>query len=89
MVDDARTIPGGDPIEQFRKHVWVAPYYEDDIRSLADAIGADHILFGSDYPHAEGIAVPASFADELKGFTDDEVRRIMRDNALGLINQIA
>jgi predicted TIM-barrel fold metal-dependent hydrolase len=82
-------FPGGDPIEQFRTHVWVAPYYEDDIRSLADAIGADHILFGSDYPHAEGIAVPASFADELKGFTNDEVRSIMRDNALGLIHPAA
>jgi predicted TIM-barrel fold metal-dependent hydrolase len=69
--------------------VWIAPYYEDDIRSLADAIGADHILFGSDYPHAEGIAIPASFADELKGFTDAEVRLIMRDNAIGLTQPAA
>ena len=73
-----------DPVEAFRKHIWVAPYYEDDIRGLADAIGADHVLFGSDYPHAEGIAVPASFADDLKGFTESEVRQIMRENALGL-----
>jgi predicted TIM-barrel fold metal-dependent hydrolase len=73
-----------DPVETFRRHVWVAPYYEDDIRGLADAIGADHVLFGSDYPHAEGIAVPASFADDLKGFTESEVRQIMRENALGL-----
>jgi predicted TIM-barrel fold metal-dependent hydrolase len=77
-------FPGGNPLEQFRRHVWVAPYYEDDIRSLADAIGPDHILFGSDYPHAEGIAVPSSFADELKGFTPDEVKLIMRENALAL-----
>jgi predicted TIM-barrel fold metal-dependent hydrolase len=82
-------FPGGDPIEQFREHVWVAPYYEDDIHALADAIGADHILFGSDYPHAEGIAVPASFADELHGFTDVEVRQIMRDNAMRLIKPAA
>jgi predicted TIM-barrel fold metal-dependent hydrolase len=77
-------FPGGNPIEQFKRHVSVAPYYEDDIRSLADAIGPDHILFGSDYPHAEGIAVPSSFADELKGFTPEEVRLIMRENALAL-----
>ena len=64
--------------------MWVAPYYEDDIHALADAIGSDHILFGSDYPHAEGIAVPSSFADELKGFTPDEIRLIMRENALAL-----
>ena len=74
-----------DPVEQFRDHVWVAPFYEDDIRGLADAIGCDRVLFGSDYPHAEGLAVPNSFADDLHGFTDAEVKTIMRDNAYELI----
>ena len=69
----------------FRRHVWVAPYYEDDIRGLADAIGADHVLFGSDWPHAEGLAEPTAFVDDLHGFTDDEIRLIMRDNALGAV----
>ena len=73
-----------DPVEQVRRHVWVAPYYEDDIRGLADAIGADRVLFGSDWPHAEGLADPRSFVDDLHGFTDDEVRQVMRDNALAL-----
>jgi predicted TIM-barrel fold metal-dependent hydrolase len=73
-----------DPLEALRRHVWVAPYYEDDIRHLADAIGADHVLFGSDWPHAEGIAEPKAFVDDLHGFSDEEVRLIMRDNALSL-----
>ncbi len=79
--------PGGfaeDPVATFRRHVWVAPYYEDDIRHLADAIGADHVLFGSDWPHAEGLAEPKAFIEDLDGFDDDEVRLIMRDNALAL-----
>ncbi|MEJ7585358.1 MAG: amidohydrolase family protein [Acidimicrobiales bacterium] len=75
---------GGDPVAAFRSHVWVAPYYEDDVRGLADAIGADHVLFGSDWPHAEGLAEPTDFVDDLDGFTDAEVRLIMRDNGLGL-----
>jgi len=74
----------GDPIEQMQTNVWVAPYYEDDIRALADAIGAEHVLFGSDWPHAEGLAEPASFVNDLPGFSADEIRKIMRDNALGL-----
>jgi predicted TIM-barrel fold metal-dependent hydrolase len=73
-----------DPVATLRRHVWVAPYYEDDIRHLADAIGVDHVLFGSDWPHAEGLTVPKAFVDDLDGFSDDEVRRIMRDNALAL-----
>ena len=74
-----------DPIQQFRDHVWVAPFYEDDIRGLADAIGSERVLFGSDYPHAEGLAVPLAFINDLHGFNDQEVRLIMRDNARELI----
>ena len=82
-------IFAGDPIEQFRDHVWVAPFYEDDIRGLANAIGTDRVLFGSDYPHAEGLADPNSFVDDLHGFSDAEVRQIMRTNAFELIGLAA
>jgi predicted TIM-barrel fold metal-dependent hydrolase len=71
--------------ETLRRHVFVAPYYEDNIEALADAIGVDNILFGSDFPHAEGLASPVSFADELKGFSDGDVRKIMRENTQGLL----
>jgi predicted TIM-barrel fold metal-dependent hydrolase len=74
-----------DPAEQFRRHVWVSPYYEDDLEQLKHRIGADHILFGSDYPHAEGLAVPTDFVHDLEGYDEDEVRLVMRENALGLL----
>ena len=73
-----------DPIEVFRRQVWVAPYYEDDLLGLRDTIGADHIIFGSDFPHAEGLADPVSFANDLDGFTDSEIEKIMRSNASAL-----
>ena len=76
-----------DPVEQFQRHVWVSPYYEDDIAGLRETIGADHILFGSDYPHAEGLAEPVSFVDDLPDFSADDVKRIMRENGLGLIER--
>jgi len=73
-----------DPVEQFLRHVWVSPYYEDDLERLRDTIGADHILFGSDFPHAEGLAEPTDFVYDLKGFSKDDIRLVMRDNALAL-----
>lgn len=73
-----------DPVEAVRKHIWVAPYYEDDIPQLAQQIGADHVLFGSDYPHGEGLADPISFVDDLPGFSKDEIALIMRDNGFAL-----
>ncbi len=79
------SFPGGeDPVEIMRRQVWVAPYYEDNIEALATAIGPERILFGSDYPHAEGLAEPASFVEDLAGFGDAEIRMIMRENALSL-----
>jgi predicted TIM-barrel fold metal-dependent hydrolase len=59
----------------------VSPYYEDDLLAVRDAIGAERILFGSDYPHAEGLADPSSFVHDLDGFSAGEVRLIMRENA--------
>ncbi|HUS62514.1 MAG TPA: amidohydrolase family protein [Acidimicrobiales bacterium] len=74
-----------DPIEQLRRNVWVTPYYEEDLHKLADTIGVERILFGSDWPHGEGLAEPLQFVKELTGFDDVDVRRIMRDNALDLL----
>lgn len=74
-----------DPVQQLRNNVWIAPYYEDDLPELAEAIGVDKILFGSDWPHGEGLESPVSFAEELKGFSESDVRKIMRDNALDLL----
>jgi predicted TIM-barrel fold metal-dependent hydrolase len=74
-----------DPAEQLRAHVWISPYYEDDLPTLRDLHGADRMLFGSDYPHAEGLADPCSFVDDLPGFDDAEVRKVMRDNGLELV----
>jgi predicted TIM-barrel fold metal-dependent hydrolase len=51
---------------------------------MADLVGIDRMLMGSDFPHAEGIAEPAGYADELSGFSAREVRLIMRENALDL-----
>jgi predicted TIM-barrel fold metal-dependent hydrolase len=73
-------------VQQLRDHLWVAPFYEDDIRGLADCIGVEHVLFGSDYPHAEGLADPLAFVDDLDGFSDAEVRQVMSSNALSLLN---
>jgi predicted TIM-barrel fold metal-dependent hydrolase len=63
----------------------VAPYYEEDVSALARAIGVDNVLLGSDFPHAEGLADPLSFLDELGEFAPDDVRLIMRENGLRLV----
>ncbi|MDD7813069.1 amidohydrolase family protein [Mycobacterium sp. CSUR Q5927] len=74
-----------DPVEQLRNNVWIAPYYEDDLPLLAETIGVDKILFGSDWPHGEGLEDPVAFTEELSAFSAGDIRKIMRDNALDLL----
>jgi predicted TIM-barrel fold metal-dependent hydrolase len=76
-----------DPTEVFRRQVWVSPYYEDDLMDLRDKIGADHMIFGSDWPHAEGLPEPTDFIDDLDGFSSTEVEQIMRTNGLALVQR--
>ena len=49
-----------------------------------DTIGADRVIFGSDWPHPEGLADPADFVDDLAGLAADQQRMIMRDNLRAL-----
>lgn len=72
------------PSEIFKRHVSVAPFDDDDLRRLIDAIGADRILFGSDYPHPEGVANPWDFLTD-RDLTDAELRRIARENTATLL----
>lgn len=75
-----------DPRETLKRHVWVSPFYEDELASLLRLMGAEHILMGSDYPHVEGLAEPASYLKDLKNFdySDEQCRAVMRDNGLFL-----
>src|SRR5262249_21447600 len=73
-----------DPCETFRRHIWIAPFHEDDIGELRDLVGAENMVAGSDWPHAEGLADPTDYALDLKDLTDKEIRLRMRENALAL-----
>ncbi len=73
------------PMETFKSHIWVSPYYEDDINLIKDHMGADHLLFGSDYPHAEGLVEPMDYVSDIPDFAPDEVEKVMRKNAWDLI----
>ncbi len=56
-----------DPIEAFRRCVYVAPFWEDDFAQMAELCGIDRVIFGSDWPHPEGLAEPTKLIDDLAG----------------------
>jgi predicted TIM-barrel fold metal-dependent hydrolase len=73
------------PSEIFREHVFLTPYPEDDVERVAEVLGADRILFGSDYPHPEGVTDPADFLDLVSRLPEPDARLIMRDNLAAML----
>ena len=61
------------PSQIFREHFIVAPYPEENVQRVVAEVGIEPIVFGSDFPHGEGLARPAEYVDaQLVGFSDDE-----------------
>jgi predicted TIM-barrel fold metal-dependent hydrolase len=74
------------PSDVFKRHILVSPYHEEDIVGLTGTIGVSQVVFGSDYPHPEGLAEPSDFADAIAPLGPAAVRQIMRDNLLPLLS---
>jgi predicted TIM-barrel fold metal-dependent hydrolase len=73
-----------DPIEAFKRCVYVAPFWEDNFAEIADMVGIDRVVFGSDWPHPEGLKDPISLVDHLPGLDDNGVKMVMGGNMMKL-----
>jgi predicted TIM-barrel fold metal-dependent hydrolase len=73
-----------DPGLLFKEHVWINPFWEDDVYEVEACMGADRVIFGSDWPHIEGMPEPLDYVAELSKFDDETKRKILRDNAMEL-----
>jgi predicted TIM-barrel fold metal-dependent hydrolase len=75
----------GDPVQAVRDSIHVSPFYEEDLSELTDLIGVERVLFGSDYPHPEGLAHPSTYLDALASLGEEEKVKIMGGNLSRLI----
>jgi predicted TIM-barrel fold metal-dependent hydrolase len=79
--------PPSKPSDTLRRHLSVSPFFEDDVVGLCRTLGVTQVLAGSDYPHPEGLANPAEFADELETLSEAERRLVLRDNMLAALRR--
>jgi predicted TIM-barrel fold metal-dependent hydrolase len=85
LADTYKKMPQAfdeNPVEVFRRQVYVSPFFEDHMMELVEAMGGtSNILFGSDYPHPEGLAEPTSYVEHLpKALRKEDVGKIMGGN---------
>ncbi len=84
-----RTMPqmyAEKPSATFKRHFWMHPFHEEDPRNLVRLLGAEHVIFGSDYPHVEGLADPLSYLSEMQGVPEEDLRKIMGGNMMDLLH---
>jgi predicted TIM-barrel fold metal-dependent hydrolase len=77
------------PSEILRDHLYVCPFPEEDTLAAIHALGPDRVLFGSDYPHPEGLREPIDFAERLRDCDEDTARKVMRDNTGGILGLVS
>jgi predicted TIM-barrel fold metal-dependent hydrolase len=79
----ANKMPGywkDDPIETFRRHVWINPFWEDDVYEVVEHMGPSRVIFGSDWPHIEALPEPLDYLREVKDLDDADRRLVLNDN---------
>lgn len=69
------------PVDVFRRNIWVSPFWEGSVADVVDMVGWDKVLFGSDYPHPEGLEEPKRYYRYAEGMDEQRTRDFMGDNA--------
>ncbi|OBK48187.1 amidohydrolase family protein [Mycobacterium sp. 1081908.1] len=71
------------PTEYVQRNCYLASELTPFESGMIDFMGADHILWGSDYPHEEGFAPHSKLAIRwaLHDRSEDECRKILAENA--------
>jgi predicted TIM-barrel fold metal-dependent hydrolase len=89
LADTYKKMPNeflGDPVLAVKDRIHISPFYEDDLSHLIDLVGVDRVLFGSDYPHPEGLADPKTYLDAIRDLPEADQAKIMGGNLARLID---
>ncbi len=73
-----------DPVELFKEHVYMRPGWEDGWVEVLALMGPELVLYGSDWPHMEGLPQPRDILDELPKVEAGVLSSFLRDNTVSL-----
>jgi predicted TIM-barrel fold metal-dependent hydrolase len=69
------------PRDTFMRHVWVNPFWEDDVGEMIALMGEDRVVFGSDWPHLEGLVQPRDILQHIDGVEGKSRDKFLFENA--------
>jgi predicted TIM-barrel fold metal-dependent hydrolase len=67
-----------DPFEVFKRNIYIHIFHEADPQGLLDlGLPADRLMFGSDFPHPEGLGDPLAYSEVVEGLDAESQEMIM------------
>jgi predicted TIM-barrel fold metal-dependent hydrolase len=69
-----------DPELLFQEHVYMSPFWEDDLLEVLALMGPDRVLYGSDWPHMEGLVQPRDILEEAPPLDPDIQQKFLAGN---------
>ncbi len=88
VYEESSVLFDENPVEVFNRNIWVHAFHEPDPKGLIDlGIPVDHLMWGSDFPHPEGMEDPLAYAEVVKDLPLEDQAFIMGgsiEKALGV-----
>jgi len=70
-----------DPMVFFRRNIFIHAFHEPDPAGLAEVVGVDNVMFGSDFPHREGLADPLGYSEVVeRQMSPEDTAKVMGGN---------
>ena len=76
-----------DPYDVFKRNVWVHIFHDPDPASLLEILPADHLMYGSDFPHPEGMGDPLGYSEVVESLPL-ETQALIMGGSLGKIMKV-
>jgi predicted TIM-barrel fold metal-dependent hydrolase len=74
-----------EPMAVVRRNVFLHVFHDPDPMELISMVGVDNCMFGSDFPHPEGLRDPLAFSEEITSMPDSDQERVMGGNLARLM----
>jgi len=74
-----------DPLEVLRRNVWIHIFQDPNPVELIDMLGVPNSMFGSDFPHPEGLRDPLAFSEAISSLPEADKEAVMGGNLARLM----
>jgi len=73
------------PLDVLRRNVFIHLFHDPNPLELIDLVGVENAMWGSDFPHPEGLRDPLAFSEDIASLPLDDQRRVMGGNLARLL----